>query len=311
MTDAPGSRCTTSGKMRKLVLVAASLVVVCAACGGSNPAASTSPMAKSTSSPATATEASMTFQGIKRGYLLWRPAALTLSKPVPLVIAMHGCTSEAGEMEYMSNFDQVATEDRFVVVYPEGLGRSWNAGWCCGHNTNDDVGFISALIDKVAPEQNIDRTRILATGMSNGAMLSQRLGCELAAKITAVVSVSGSLLLDTCHPSRPISVMEFHGDADDLVPLNGGFTAGIGTFRPTMSVVQQWTATDGCPAKPAAADDATSTTYTWSPCEAGTKVVLEVVKGGAHSWFGPQDTPGEPDASRLAWRFLMDAPPLN
>jgi len=297
--------------MRKLVLVAACLVVECAACGGSSPAASSSPMAKTASPPTAATEAFMTFQGIKRGYLLWRSAELSLSKPVPLVIAMHGYTSYAGEMEYMSNFDQVATEDRFVVVYPEGLGRSWNAGWCCGHNSYDDVGFISALIDKLAPEQNIDRTRILATGMSNGGMMSQRLGCDLAAKITAVVSVSGSLLLDTCHPSRPISVMEFHGDSDDLVPMNGGFTAGIGTFRPTISVMQQWASIDGCAAKPAAADDATSTSYTWSPCEVGTKVQLEVIKGGAHSWFGPQDTTGEPDASRLAWRFLMDAPPLS
>jgi polyhydroxybutyrate depolymerase len=222
---------------------------------------------------------------------------------------MHGYTSFNMEMEVMSNFDQVASEDGFVVVYPEGLGRSWNAGWCCGRNTYDDVGFISALIDKVAGEQNIDRRRILATGMSNGAMMAQRLGCELADRITAVVSVSGSLLLHDCHPVRPISVMEMHGDSDELVPIGGGLTPGIGTFRPTMSVMQEWASLDGCTAAPAIADDASAITYRWSACQAGSKVTLEVVKGGGHAWFGP--SLAEPDASRLGWDFFIHAPALN
>lgn len=294
--------------VRGLSMSAACLLVAAVACGGSNPAANSSPVTKVAGSPAPGTGV-LTFQAIKREYLLVRPTGLSMSKSVPLVIAMHGYTSYDAEMEYMSNFDQVATEDGFVVVYPEGIGRSWNAGWCCDRNTYDDVGFISALIDKVAGEPNIDRTRILATGMSNGAMMPQRLGCELAGKITAVVSVSGSLLVDKCHPSRPISVMEMHGDADDLVPLSGGLTPGIGTFRPTMSVMQEWASLDGCAATPATADDASATTYTWTACQARSKVMLEVVKGGGHAWFGP--SLGEPDASRLGWDFFIHAPPLN
>lgn len=289
-------------------LAAVGVLIGAVACGGSNPAASSSPAAKVSASPTPGT-GFLSYQGIKREYLLVRPAGLSMSKAVPMVIAMHGYTSYAAEMEYMSNFDQVAAENGFVVVYPLGLGRSWDAGWCCARNTYDDVGFISALIDKLAGEQDIDRTRILATGMSNGAMMAQRLGCQLAGKITAVVSVSGSLLVDECHPSRPISVMEMHGDADDLVPLKGGRTPGIGTFRPTMAVMQEWASLDGCAATPATADDTSATTYTWSPCQAGTKVVLEVVKGGGHAWFG-QST-GEPDASRLGWAFLTQAPPLT
>ena len=139
----------------------------------------------------------------------------------------------------------------------------------------------------------------------------QRLGCELAGKITAVLSVSGSLIVDSCKPSRPISVMEIHGDADDLVPLNGGRTLGIGTFRPSLYVMLQWASLDGCGLTPQTADGAAATTYTWSPCQAGSTVVLVVVKAGAHSWFGPQDQAGEPDASRIGWDFFIHAPALT
>jgi len=289
------------------LIASAACIVLASACAIPGPPLSTSVAAKVTGA---ATEQRITFDGIDRGYLLWRPEGLAISKPAALVIAMHGYTSNAREMESMSNLDEVASENGFVVVYPEGLARSWNAGWCCNRNSNDDVGFISALIDRIAIAENIDRSRILATGMSNGAMMSQRLACELAGKVTAAVSVSGSLLLSTCRPSRPVSLLEFHGVADTVVPIKGGFRAGLGTFRSTMSVLQEWAAIDGCAPEPAIADGPGATTYTWGSCKARTRVVLEAVKRGSHSWFGPQDATGEPDASRLAWHFLMEAPPL-
>ncbi len=290
--------------MRNLAL-ALFWIFVGSACAVSSPALNLVPAAR-----AAATTATMTFDGVDRSYLLWRPPGLARSSPVPLVIAMHGYTSSAAQMESMTRFDAVATELGFVVVYPQGVGRSWDAGWCCHGNTGDDVAFIAALLDRVTLEQNIDRSRVLATGMSNGAMMAQRLACELPARITAAVSVSGSLLLGSCRPSRPISILEVHGVADVVVPINGGFRNGLGTFRSTMSVMQEWAGIDGCASAPAIADGAALTTYTWAPCEAGTRVVLEAVKRGGHSWFGPQDVAGEPDASRIAWRFLMDAPPL-
>lgn len=285
--------------MRWISAVAAAFLVM--SCGGSS------------SGPASPSPGigSIKFAGVDRTFIVFRPQGLPKTRPVPLVIAMHGYTSNPAEMETMSNLDQLASEDGFVVVYPAGLGRSWNAGFCCAHNTSDDVGFISALIDRLVADQHIDRTRVLAAGMSNGAMMAQRLGCEIANKITAVLSVSGSLIAYSCGPSRPISVLEVHGDADDLVPLNGGRTLGIGSFPPSLTVMQGWASRDGCAATPNTTDDAAAKTYTWSPCEAGAKVVLVVVKGGAHSWFGPQDQAGEPDASRIGWDFFVHAPALS
>ena len=55
-------------------------------------------------------------------------------------------------------------------------------GNCCGKAEEkkvDDVGFINALIEELEANYAIDPRRIYVTGMSNGAMMSYRLACEL------------------------------------------------------------------------------------------------------------------------------------
>ena len=72
-------------------------------------------------------------------------------------------------------------------------------------NTND-VAFIAALIDHLIKKFNADPKRVYATGMSNGAMMSYRLGCELSGKIAAIAPVAGNIpknLIQLCSPSLP------------------------------------------------------------------------------------------------------------
>ena len=79
----------------------------------------------------------------------------------------------------------VADREHFIAVYPNGTGRGrflvWNAGTCCGRaplQGIDDVGFVRAMIDDLAKRTPIDRTRIYATGLSNGAMMTYRIAAE-------------------------------------------------------------------------------------------------------------------------------------
>jgi len=82
----------------------------------------------------------------------------------------------------------------------------------------------------MAATHHIDRHRVYVTGMSNGAMMSYTLACELSDRITAIAPVAGDLPAVPCRPARPISVLAINGTADPLVPYTGG-TAGkrIGT----------------------------------------------------------------------------------
>ena len=275
-----------------------------AACGGSAPPVSSHP----DQSPAQSS--SITFAGIARTYVVFRPPSLDPKQPVPLVIAFHGYTVDAKWMEETTHFDALAENAGFVVVYPQGTGNSFNAGSCCGNNTNDDAGFTKALIDKLVGTAHIDTKRVFATGMSNGGFMVQRLGCELSDRITAVASVSGSLLVESCTPSRAISVLEIHGTDDQTVPYQGGLIRGALPVPSNMSVMKRWAGLDGCSATPAMSQSGITTTYTWTHCRDGSSVVLDAVAGGSHSWFGPEAMPGSPDATQVAWTFFSQSRPL-
>jgi poly(3-hydroxybutyrate) depolymerase len=148
---------------------------------------------------------------------------------------LHGGFGNGAQAEHSYNWDSEADNGHFLVAYPDGLVRAWNAGSCCGEpqRTNaDDVGFITAMVGVIEQQMPIDRARIYVTGMSNGAMMALRLGCQTDT-FAAIAPVAGTLLSD-CSAARPTSVLQIHGTADDRVPYNGGpgkaFTAN-GTAR--------------------------------------------------------------------------------
>ena len=85
----------------------------------------------------------------------------------------------------------------------------------------DDVGFIREVIARVERQAKIDRRRIFATGMSNGAMMSWRLACE-APEVRAIAPVEGTDNTASCNPARPVPVIEFHAVNDEMVNFNGG-----------------------------------------------------------------------------------------
>lgn len=274
------------------------------ACGGSvtNRAPSLSPSAIQ--------NATLTVNGEMRSYTVFTPPSLDPKQLHPLVVALHGYTVDSTWMEPNTHFEEQAKQGGFIVVYPQGLNNSWNAGSCCGNNRTDDVAFMRDLIDRLIGDGHVDPKRVFVTGMSNGGAMAQRLACDLADRIAAVASVSGSLLIASCSPSRAISVMEMHGTADSLVPYKGGSTPGLGHFLPTMSIMQGWANLDGCATTPAVAQSGITTTYTWTGCRDGTGVVLEAIAGEDHTWFAPENMPGEPDATQVTWNFLSHAPSL-
>src|SRR5919201_4447966 len=80
------------------------------------------------------------FGGITRSYRLRVPASYTGAAAVPLVIDLHGFSSNAIQQESLSGMQAVAEREGFIVVYPDGVNAAWNAGICCGNLAIDDVG---------------------------------------------------------------------------------------------------------------------------------------------------------------------------
>lgn len=118
-----------------------------------------------------ATAGTMVSSGQKRDYLLYIPKSYDPAKPMPLVITLHTSMSWDSAAMAISQWNSVADENGFLVVYPEGTGRGPKSWEMVGSETPSrmpDVLFIAALIDKLGASYNIDKTRIYANGMSNG-----------------------------------------------------------------------------------------------------------------------------------------------
>jgi polyhydroxybutyrate depolymerase len=199
--------------------------------------------------------------------------------------------------------DANSDQEGFIVAYPDGVGsgryKSWNGGGCCGqasHDNVDDVGFVSALIDHIEAKASIDTDRIYAAGMSNGAMLCHRLGCELSDRIAAIGCISGTILVDSCTPTRPVPIIMIHGTDDTAVPWNGGVGTGIPgvALMSVPATVELWKRVNGCTGPSTAPYmDLTLSGKTYMKAEyqgdssEGADVVLCTVYGGTHMWPGP------------------------
>src|SRR5207302_2556094 len=118
-----------------------------------------------------------------------------------------------------SGMDAKAGQRGMVVVYPQGVGNSWNAGTCCGRAMDehvDDVRYLRDLVREIESELCIDRARIYATGMSNGAIMSYRLACEASDIFAAIAPVDGAGGLPACAPKRPGPALALDGPRDLL-----------------------------------------------------------------------------------------------
>lgn len=236
-----------------------------------------------------------THDGLFRRTYLHVPESYDPTAGTMLVLNFHGFTSANWQQALLTRMGEEAEARGFVVAYPQGVGVSWNAGDCCGTawtDAVDDVGFVSALIDRLSAEYCIDPRRIFATGMSNGGFMSHRLACELSDRIAAIAPVAGVIGVEPagCTPERPVPVWQFHGTEDLLVPYEGGTPVlnDLGTglvFRSVAETMEHWATHNGCGVETTAFyEEGDSTCVEWSGCEAPTR--LCTVDGGGHTWPG-------------------------
>lgn len=287
------------------------------------------------SSDSTEYTGSLTVDGLVRTYLIHVPSSYNETIPAPLVIALHGGGGSAQRMANLTGFNSLSDEEGFIVVYPEGIENHWNDGrepkkYRAHIEDINDVGFISALIDHLVKELNIDETSIYATGVSNGAMMSCRLACELSDKIAAIAMVSGAMpegLSRMCLPSEPVSVLVISGTEDPWVLWGGGeIRVGRQNLGKTLSVsdtVQYWVTHNECSSwsgitwLPDRDPDDGTRVYkeVYTNGREGTEVVLYGIEGGGHTWpGGPQylseriigKTCRDIHASEIIWQFFAE-----
>jgi len=277
------------------------------------------------------------FDGIERSYYLHLPAAA--GKPAarpPLVLVLHGGGKGDGRApaSYLG-FTALAYRHGFIVVYPNGIDARWNDGRGFTHRGEsdtriDDVGFISELIDHLVRTYDADARRVYVTGMSDGGMMTLRLGCELSPKLAAIAHVVGNMsvnILPGCRPATPLPVLLMNGTDDPLVPWDGG---QVGFFRRTMGEVVSteqtvafWVQHNRCGSTPAvhalhdrdSTDHSTVTGTSYACPSQASEVLLYTINGGGHTLPG-SNVPDRPrllgrknndiDGAEVIWEFFRE-----
>ena len=159
--------------------------------------------------------------GEERGYLVDAPAG-PADRPLPVVLDFHGFRGSASGQRWWTGFGRLALREGFIAVHPEGhdevrLLETTGRGWDMRPVETRDAEFVRALLDRLERERCIDRRRVYATGMSNGAFFANLLGCVMADRLAAVAPVAGGLDLRACAPSRPMPILFVYGRADRVV----------------------------------------------------------------------------------------------
>jgi polyhydroxybutyrate depolymerase len=252
---------------------------------------------------------SLSFGGTQRHYRMYVPPSATAGRR-PLLLVLHPLGGSAARFEAQSGLDRRAAAQGAVVVYPDGLGHSWDAGTCCGYAVRhhvDDVHFLTRVLADVQRRVPVDDARVAVTGFSNGALMSYRLVCERPDLFPVAVVVAGDVVGPRCNPAQPVSVLHVHGGRDGVIPLSGLTRSPIDAagFPPAAASVERIAVADACTGATTAMS-AAGPVWSATGCPPGVVVQLRTVAGLNHHYpAGAADRARfRIDMSTLTWQFV-------
>ncbi len=275
-----------------------------------------------------AEKATMTVAGEERYYLLTVPQR-TDDAPAPVVFDFHGLMEGAELAAKASQLPELGTDEGFITVVPNGRGNPVSWDFTPDPAVNPDMAFVADMLDTIEAEQCVDTSRVYATGLSNGAMMTSAVACAYPDRFAAVAPVAG--VTSTCEATdRPVPMLAFHGTADPILLFNGGVGNLGGLLSGTADAtdvpqadlegegypqaVAEWALRNGC--KDQFTDDQVEgdvirRTY---DCPEEADVVFDIIEGGGHTWPGSElnaqlgaimgPTTMNLDASAAMWEFF-------
>ena len=199
------------------------------------------------------------------------------------------------------------------------------------------------MLDEVEASLCVDTSRVFVTGLSNGAMMTSMLACELSGRFAAAAPVAGVTEMQDCQADRPVPVVAFHGTDDGFLAYDGGLGPQVASLPPpdgqgtlgdvsdrpaeseeptgpsVLEVVADWAGRNGCddaaPREEGVADDVTVLSFA---CPVGVEAELYRVDGGGHSWPGSEflanvenvvgHTTMSISANEVMWEFFEQHP---
>jgi poly(hydroxyalkanoate) depolymerase family esterase len=278
------------------------------------------------------TRGTYTSNGDVYTYGVYVPSSYRSGQPVPLVVMIHGCNTPADVQAQTNEYDSLAEQHDFVVLYPDvdaanlAAFECWKAFWAPDLEGRDkgDAAAIAGMTRTVMSARTIDPARVYAIGMSSGAFETSVLGAEYPDLYAAIGIHSGAAFMHgesgcfvTYSPTfstdslasdaytaegpraRLVPVILFHGDNDHIVPYQCGQQA-LAQWLETDNDVLSTANAPTIPTAPAATMNGqvsggyAYTVDSYQEPDACTIAQFWTIHGMDHSWSGASSDPTSP-----------------
>ena len=197
------------------------VVIALAGCGAtsSHSASQSDPTGAAPAIPAALEDHAIDVGGVRRTFLVYRPATLPAAAPAGRDAARRVRQRQQAEKSYHWDAEADAGTS-WSPAYPDGLDRAWNTGGgCCGAPAGpgvDDVGFITAHGLRHQARGAGRPAPRYATGISNGGIMAYTLACRTT--LFAAIGPDSATELGGCPDPARLSVIAIHGTADRNIP---------------------------------------------------------------------------------------------
>lgn len=152
------------------------------------------------------------------GYYLYYPTKSSKEK-LPLIVFLHGAgergdgTTELEKVKVhgLTKYLSEGVEYPAIILAPQcPQGVVWS----------NLIFALKELIDSIIEEYNVDITRVSITGLSMGGFGTWEMGISYPELFSAMAPICGGGMSWRCGRLKDVPIWAFHGDADNLVPLN-------------------------------------------------------------------------------------------
>ena len=282
-----------------------------------------------------------------RSYELYVPPSNNPGAPMPLVVALHGCTQTADQFRQLTRFDALAAAKGFIVVFPQQDNQAntfgcWN--WFVPNQMqrgDSEPSMIAGITNQVRQRYAVDGRHIYVAGFSAGGAMAEVMGATYP-DLYAAIGVGDGCEYDAGAPcafyrsadpeqagraayqamgsyARAVPFVAFEGDQDNVVaPVNAQQLVRAG------QVAADW-ADDGSengsvPQYPTSTNWSLGanggqmyTTSSYSDGRGHELAQLWTVRGMSHAWSGGNaaqqySDPSGPDETLNMYLFFMNHP---
>jgi poly(hydroxyalkanoate) depolymerase family esterase len=280
-------------------------------------------------------------------YELYVPTSYHAGTPLPVVVALHGCTMTADSMRQLTGWDAEGQSKGFIVLFPQQTSsRNYLTCWNWFQQADMQRGsgepaIIAGMVNMVEQKYTVDTSRVYVAGFSAGGAMANVMAATYPDVFAAVGSGSGceynglpcvgyqgpdptqtgqEAYQAMGNHARVMPAIVFQGSADSVVaPANG------------PQIVQEWQVTDnyvlsGSASGPIPTSSySAKSTYGWVPNgemytvstypdnHGNDLIEYWSINGMNHAWSGGNSSqqysdPSGPSETGAMWTFFSNHP---